>query len=279
MKHILAGCKLNLGLQVLARRQDGYHIIRSCFLPLSFPRDELCIIPTTDKDLIIQCSLPITGENILQKTYTVYAEYTGIKKGIKVILKKGIPMGGGLGGGSSDAACFLKWLNEYNKTSLKNSELFDLAKKIGADVPFFLINKPSLVCGIGDEITPIETFPEFWIVIVYPDININTGWVFKKYDQENEQEKSLTNLVVKDRDFFLGNTWGLNFKNDLEKVVLKKYPQLKNLKEKLYELNANFAAMSGSGSTVYGIFTNADDAKNSVKILNKSYRNIFFAKS
>lgn len=283
MTALRPGCKINLGLKITGRRKDGYHLLSSLFAPLSVPADTLFVERINGSRLLLECDRDFGSENILHKTYRIFCEKTGCHPGVKAILKKRIPAGAGLGGGSSDAASFLKWLNQEFGSPLAEKELYEAAAAIGADVPFFILNRPALVQGIGEIVMPIDGFPRLNLVIVFPGIHIDTAWAFKTYDEEFAPpaltEKNLTNLAAMDREFLPGQRGDSLPANDLEKTVLKHFPQLGELKRLFLEYGASGAGMSGSGSAMYGIFNTCEKAKAAAGCLRCSFKYVYFAKT
>ena len=283
MTRLRPGCKINLGLKITGRRKDGYHLLASLFVPLSFPADTLVLEKTNGVGFILECDANFGRENILDKTYSFFCEKTGFNPGVRAILIKRIPTGAGLGGGSSDAASFLKWLNQESGSPLAEGELNETAAAIGADVPFFLLNKPAFVQGIGEIITPVENFPRLNIVLAFPEVQIGTAWAFKTYDEEYAPpvltEKNLTNPAAMDREFLPGQRGIPLPANDLEKTVLKHFPQLGELKSLLLEYGASGAGMSGSGSAMYGIYDSGEKALQAARSLRKRFKYVYFAKT
>ncbi|MDE5878995.1 MAG: 4-(cytidine 5'-diphospho)-2-C-methyl-D-erythritol kinase, partial [Desulfovibrio sp.] len=164
-----AGCKVNLGLRVLGRRPDGYHELDSVFWPLAAPRDELEIRLAPGADITVRCDVPGIDptRNTLTKAHAAFTALTGEAPGLEVTLKKRIPSGAGLGGGSSDAAALLLWLNSRLARPLSREQLGQAALSVGADVPFFLYGRPSRVRGIGERVEPLpEPFPHLFLVLV-----------------------------------------------------------------------------------------------------------------
>lgn len=270
------GCKLNLDLHLTGITEKGFHFIDSLFVPISSPCDELNLENIKEEEgLKIQCDTLDNQNNILLKTYKLYGEATNFRPGVFARLIKHIPTGAGLGGGSSDAAAFLKWLNEINNLQpLSIQKLILLAKKIGADVPFFIMNKPCIVNGIGEILNPVR-LASFYVALIVPDIFILTKWAFNKFDDLHENFPDLLKkgLTKEDR---LNYKFFSDFQNDLEETVFAEYPELREIKRKLLDLGAQSAAMSGSGSSIFGVFENRAAAENCVNIMKKTYKHVYF---
>lgn len=246
--------KINLGLNIISRREDGYHNLSSCFLPVAW-KDALEIIPATS--LQFQSSgLDIPGgteSNLCVKAYELLKAEYDIPP-VHMHLHKVLPMGAGLGGGSSDGAFALKLLNNQFDLQLPTTQLEAFAKSLGADCPFFIDNKPKLVQGIGEIIQPIEVdLSDHRIVVVFPGIHVNTRTAFE-------------GIVPKEPDYDLNTVlqqppskWQGVLTNDFEENVFAAHPEIREIKERLLNLGAEYASMTGTGSAVYGIFRKKSD--------------------
>ena len=275
MIHLTAGCNVNLGLHVVGVRADGYHELDSLFYPLPTPCDHLEIRETGRQGIVLRCDEPGVNpeHNTLTRAYAAFVKETGGAPGIAVHLRKGIPLGSGLGGGSSDAASLLLWLNERADLPLDAAGLARAALAVGADAPFFLYNQPCRVQGIGEILTPMDyDFSGLRLVLVCPEIHVDTAWAFARYDalfphaDRTAAQNSLTKSPCEANGTFLsgaGNaTWSVwDIRNDLEAAVFPQYPQLAAIKADLLRLGADTACMSGSGSSVLGLFSRAAAAK------------------
>jgi 4-diphosphocytidyl-2-C-methyl-D-erythritol kinase len=251
---VFPGCKINLGLNVIEKRTDGFHNIETVFYPINW-KDALEVIPSkTVQNIEISTSgLPIKigqkEENILYKAWSLMAKAHKIPL-LEVYLHKSLPMGAGLGGGSSDAASFLKILDQKFDLKVPKSELLEMARSLGADCAFFIENAPVFASQKGDVFEKIELdLSAYHILIVYPAINSNTK---EAYEGVNPT-KPLRNV----KDIVLNEpieNWKSSLINDFEKSIFKKYPEVEALKRKLYDSGAIYASMSGSGSACFGIF-------------------------
>ncbi len=242
--------KINLGLNVLSKRSDGYHNIESLFCPL-FLQDALEILPTsgafefTSSGLKLDCALE---NNIVVKAYRLLATDHHLPS-VKIHLHKNIPFGAGLGGGSADAAFTLKMLNEMFDLQLSESQLVNYASQLGADCAFFIKNKPAIAGGIGDVLTPFDLNLSGWhLLVVKPDIHVSTLEAYR-YVVPLIPVESLSVVLEKPVDM-----WRDSLKNDFEASVFKQYPALEMVKKQLYDAGAVYASMSGSGSSIYGLF-------------------------
>lgn len=249
--------KINIGLNVVERREDGYHNIETIFYPIGL-HDVLNVeISDTCSDYSFSNSgIHISGdpeENLIVKAYRLIKKNHQIPP-IDISLLKQIPFGAGLGGGSSDGAFMLKTLNELFQLKITPKKLETLAAKLGADCPFFIRNQPVFASGIGNVFTPIElSLKGYWLLLVKPDIHVSTPDAYAGVTPSKPQI-SLTELVKKPID-----EWKESVVNDFEKSVFAKFPVIEELKNQIYDLGAKYASMSGSGSSVYGIFETRPD--------------------
>ncbi len=261
-------CKINLGLHILGKREDGFHNLETVFYPVPF-RDALELMPSTGKTNPIEFTgtgLVVNGnseDNLCAKAYHLLKKDLPQLPAVKIHLHKAIPMGAGLGGGSADAAFMLKLLNERFQLNLSTAQLINYALQLGSDCPFFIINKPCLATGRGEvlEETTVD-LSAYTIVLINPGIHINTGWAFSKI---------IPALPVKSIKAIIEqpvNSWKEELKNDFETAVFNAHPAIKEIKETLYAQGAVYAAMSGSGSTVFGIFNTSFDIS---KLKNRDY--------
>ena len=243
-------CKINLGLNILHKRPDGYHDIATCFYPIPWT-DILEIIPS-DK-LAFTCSgnsIPgNANDNLCLKAYRLLNNDFNIPP-VKIHLHKIIPMGAGLGGGSSDAAFTLKMLNEIYALRLSEDKLHHYAAQLGSDCAFFLQSKPMLGYGRGEILTEVEVdLQGKFMVIVKPDVHVATAEAYAGVQPKVPVVE--LHHIVEGHGF---NTWRDLLTNDFESSVFKKYPVIKDIKDSLYVLGAVYASMSGSGSAVFGVF-------------------------
>lgn len=242
-------CKINLGLQVVSKRPDGFHNIETCFYPVPW-HDVLEIIPSGNFHFT-HSGIPIPDDpegNLCVRAYTKLKELYDLPP-VNMHLHKIIPMGAGLGGGSSDAAHALKTLNTLFSLGLPMQQLSEIASQLGSDCSFFLQNTPMLGSGRGEVLNPIDiTLNGKFMVIIKPEIHVSTADAYKGVIPD-VPKNSLGDILTGDI-----KQWKNLLVNDFEESVFSKYPQIKGLKEKLYEKGAWYASMSGSGSSVFGLF-------------------------
>ncbi len=274
---MLAPAKLNLLLKITGQRIDGYHELVSVLVPVAL-YDKLKI-SKLERGLKVYWSgreLPKGQNNLVNRAAISFFEKTGIRKGAKITAIKKIPVSSGLGGGSSDAAATLKGLNQLWGNSLSSGDLERLALSLGADVPFFLLQRPSIARGIGEILQPMKSFPSFWYVIVSPSLMVSTAWVYKriKLQLTNKKSQSIVNFSKK----AIFNIPEL-LSNDLEGVTLGKYPFLCSIKDSLIELGALGALMTGSGPSIFGLFDSSRKAYEAGKIIGlQNERDVFVVK-
>mgnify|MGYP003393887137 FL=1 len=284
---LLAPAKINLFLEVVDKRIDGYHNIRTIFQKielfdeLSFEEEDNGILLTVEG-----ASLPTGHENIVYKAVKGIMDYANIKKGIRIHIKKNIPVGAGLGGGSSDAAAALLGACSLWNISITLNELLVIAADLGADVPFFLHGASALGLGRGDELYPINLPWQMRLLIVNPCIEISTASVYEKYDSLNNNAKMLLTKDEKDikikcfmhSETSVENIGGFLY-NDLEAVVLRDYPVVRELKAELIKQGAAGSLMTGSGPTVFGVFLDEKEAVKGASEFEKRGYKVWVAKT
>ncbi len=249
-------CKINLGLHILGKREDGFHNLETVFYPLQI-KDALEIItaPSADPIQFTQSGLTVQGsnaDNICVKAYQLLQKDFPQITGIKMHLHKAIPMGAGLGGGSADGAFALLLLNTKFKLGLSQQQLISYALHLGSDCPFFIINKPCFASGRGEIMEPVAIdLSKYTIAVVNPGIHVNTGWAFQQLKRTTATAGHHDLKTVLQQPI---SSWKEILQNDFETPVFAAHPEIQFIKDRLYQLGAHYAAMSGSGSTVFGIF-------------------------
>lgn len=254
--------KINLGLNIIEKRDDGYHNIQSIFYPIPL-RDALEVIEnkesSSNRITFTSSGIPIPGDitnNLCYYAYHLIANDYALPN-IKVHLHKHIPIGAGLGGGSADAAFFIKLLNDKFDLGLAWGEMHNYARQLGSDCSFFITNKPAFVQGKGDNYEAIKLdLSDYYFALIYPSIHINTAKAYSGVIPKtpiNSLEQDILNLPLEQ--------WKNNIHNDFEDSIFPQFLEIKTIKEKLYSSGAIYASMSGSGSSVYGIFKNKTDLK------------------
>lgn len=242
-------CKINLGLNVLRKKHDGYHDIDTCFLPIPFT-DILEIIPSRDFSFSLS-GIAIPGsedDNICVKAYRLLKEKFHLSD-VSIHLHKNVPTGAGLGGGSADGAYTLRSVNEVFDLGLSQTDLARFAATLGSDCPFFVYDSPMLGKGRGDLLTPVTlSLTGLYFILVNPGIHVSTAEAYSAIVPVTPATRiaDIISLPV--------GEWRGKLKNDFEESVFRKYPEIENIKTQFYESGALYASMSGSGSSLYGIF-------------------------
>ena len=270
---IRAPAKINLSLRVVGKRRDGYHLLDTVMIPVGL-YDEIEISrPKTrgrkTKGLTVTCDHPLVPSGKQNLAYQAAALLLGRRAGrtpLHIHIRKNIPVGAGLGGGSSDAAATLRALNRLFHLKKSRRQLLSLAASLGADVPFFISGRPARARGIGDELSSLRSMRRLWVVILYPGFSVSTGWVYRNLSFKLTKgiENTSLNFSARARKELVRS-----LVNDLEKVVFRHYPQVAFLKKRLVQEGAAGALMSGSGSSVFGIFFAGDKAKKAFLRLRK----------
>ena len=259
-----AYAKINLGLDVLKRREDGYHEVKMVMQTIGIC-DELIISTSADTvgvNLIADVdNLPLDGSNLIVKAANLMIERYNLKQGIEVKLIKNIPMAAGLAGGSSDAAATLRGINRLFGLGLTDEELCKTAVKIGADVPFCVLGGTYLSEGIGEKLTKLDDAPQCTVLVAKPKFGISTGYVYanlhvEKIEKHPDMDAVLESLANKDIKGVASN-----MENILENVSVREYPIIGDIKELMKKHGALNALMSGSGPTVFGLFDNKANAE------------------
>ena len=241
--------KINLGLRIVEKRQDGYHNIETCFYPIPL-RDALEIVPATDFSFT-QTGLSLDSApdyNLVMKALNLFREKYDVPP-LSIFLKKAIPIGSGLGGGSADAAFMLRLLNTYTSQNLSDKELEIMAAEIGADCPFFIQNMPVIASGIGNIFDSIAlSLQGYRLCVIKPDLAVSTQ---EAYDSIIPAKPSVSLQEILQRPV---KEWKETLTNDFEPYIFQKHPIIAEIKSYLYARKAIYAAMSGSGSAVFGLF-------------------------
>lgn len=242
--------KINLGLHVLEKLSTGYHRIETgfCFIEWS---DRFEVKSSESYKLTLQDSdIPVDDSNLVTIAYNTFDKYVGLKNHYSFSITKNIPAGAGLGGGSSNAALTLRILNKLEKTGLSTDDLIDLSRDIGADVPFFIKGKPGIGTGLGQEIEPCNIQPEGWILSIFPGFESSTPEAYQNCIANPKPEFSIKDILLEEEI----DEWRYLLQNDLEPPVIARNEMIGNIKDQLYEFGTAYSAMSGSGSTIFGIF-------------------------
>jgi len=243
-------CKINLGLSILAKRADGYHELETVFYPIAIS-DALEILPAANLTMT-QSGIAVPGDpaqNLCLKAYHLLKKDFPTLPAVQMHLHKNIPMGAGLGGGSSDGTAALIILNQQFSLGLNDQQLIDYASQLGSDCPFFVYNKACHAKGRGEVLKPITLdLSNYQFLLVHPGVHIATAWAFQQLKPHSKSE-SIQAIIEKPI-----TDWKNYLINDFEAPVFKAEPKLLVIKDQLYQLGAIYASMSGSGSSLFGIF-------------------------
>ncbi len=253
---VFPNCKINLGLQISGKREDGFHNIETVFYPIPL-KDALEIIPFENREQVIFSSSGTKISGVTKNNLIVLAYYL-IKKdfpdlpAVKIHLHKNIPIGAGLGGGSADGAFALQLLNQLFSLNLTREKLLDYSLQLGSDCPFFILNTPCIGMGRGEILEEIKLdLSGYKILLINPGTHINTGEAFANLNLKTKPSTQSSLKLIINQPI---ESWKNLLKNDFELGVFKKFPFIKIIKDSLYAQGAVFAAMSGTGSTVFGLF-------------------------
>ena len=248
--HLESPAKVNLRLEILKKREDGYHELRTIFQKISL-HDTLRFSLRKGRGVSIATDhpeLPIGKNNLVYKAVQSMMKVSGYRGGVDIEIEKRIPLGAGLGGGSSNAATTLRALNHLLEMDLREKELMRMGLEIGADVPFFFLKGAAIGSGIGERLRKVE-LPDLWYVLIYPNFEVSTRWAYRNFVLTNQQFHLNLRGLLKTPE-------GISriLLNHLEAVVSKKYSQIGLMKKTLFSAGALGALMTGSGPTVFGLF-------------------------
>jgi len=264
-----APAKVNYRLDVLGKRADGYHELRMVMQRVDLC-DDLDITLTETPGIRVVCGsagVPDGPGNIAWRAADALLKLSGRKEGIDISITKRIPVAAGLGGGSSDAASVLMGVNELLELGLSDQRLMEIGVKLGADVPFFIFKKPALAEGIGDQLTALDQVPLLWVVLVNPGIHVSTAWVYQNLALTSKEAVAIISRSYSSLDEVCAL-----LSNDLEPVTCGRFPLVGELKELLIAEGAKASLMSGSGSTVFGLFADEGTARRAAAEISKARR-------
>lgn len=277
---IKAYAKINLSLDVVGKREDGYHLLRMIMQSIDL-FDEI-IIEKLDNGIIIQSDkpyIPNDERNLAYKAAKIFIDYFGINEGVKIFIKKNIPVAAGMAGGSTDAAAVLKGMAKLFEINVEEGKLMDLGLKIGADIPFCVKGGTALCEGVGEDITPLRAFKNHRLVIVKPNFGLSTKDVYNNLDInkifKHPKTDKLIEAIEKEDVLFISE----NMTNVLENVSFRKYNILRDIKGKIVSMGALGSLMSGSGPTVFGIFNDEMKAQQCFKYFKGKYSQVYLSKT
>ncbi len=279
-KQMKAMAKINLGLDVLGRRADGYHELRMVMQSVRL-YDRLTLRESAKPGIRLSTNLrflPTGPENLVCRAAQLMTDEFGIREGLDISLYKFIPVSAGLGGGSSDAAAVLVGMNQMYHLGLSTGELMERGLKLGADVPFCVLRRTALAEGVGEKLTPLENAPRACVLLAKPPVHVSTRSVYEELDRSaheaphpdiDGQLQAIRDQDLKKMASLMGNV--------LESVTIPAFPEIRQIKEQMIELGAAGAMMSGSGPTVFGLFEDRAAAENACAVLRAGSlaRNVF----
>ena len=259
---LFAPAKVNLNLRITGRRDDGYHLLDSLMVPISLGDDvEISRADGPPQSVTVHADspdVPPGEENTVHRAAQAFYGRTGRSEPVAVSIRKRIPIGAGLGGGSTDAAATLRGMNDLLGTGLTTGDLLALAVSVGADVPFFIRGEAARARGIGERLSPAGPLPRLWMVVLFPNFPVSTAWVYRNLRFKLTKPSRNNNLI---ENLDTPHEVAQVMVNDLEKVTIGRYPPIARLKRRLDEEGAIGSLMSGSGSSVFGVFADKADAE------------------
>jgi 4-diphosphocytidyl-2-C-methyl-D-erythritol kinase len=258
--------KINLGLEITGKRADGYHNLKTIFQTVDL-FDIIEIKKNRSGTIHLEGDDPTVEwdrGNTIFKAFAVMYETFKLHQGFDIFVKKKIPGGSGLGGGSSNAAVILLFLNEYFRLNLQIEDLIDIGVKIGADVPFFLLGGTVMAEGIGEKMTPLENLEERRITMVIPAIKVPTGLIFSHFNLTTKPIKSKIDTFITSKKLEV-------LENNLEKTTFELFPGVSMIKKKMQAMGFKLVLMSGSGAAVYGVHHRGTDAQGVLHELEKDF--------
>lgn len=274
--------KINLSIDVLGKREDGYHLVEMIMQTIDL-FDKIKIFSLKEDTIIIESNsldIPLDSANIVYKAADLIKKQYNIKKGVKIIIEKNIPIAAGMAGGSSNAAAVLVGLNQLWQLNLSENKLKELGLKLGADVPFCIGGQTALAENIGEKLTKIDGLSEdIFILVCKPELFVSTKEIYEEIDskiiEKRPNNKLLIQLLKENKIQQIAD----NMYNVLEEVTREKYPVIKEIEKIMMENDALGSMMSGSGPTVFGLYKNREDAENCKNKLLKKFSQVYIVKS
>lgn len=277
---IRANAKINLSLDIVGKRDDGYHLLEMVMQSIDLHDDVQ--LEEIEEGIVLACDknyIPLDNRNIAYKAAELLIRTYGIKKGVSIKINKNIPVAAGLAGGSTDAAAVLKGMNELFKLNLTEEELMALGLRLGADVPFCIKGGTCLCTGIGEKIEVLEPFKDQIVLLVKPPFGVSTREAYGGFELDKIKKHVETKKLISAMNSLDLTLMNYHMRNLLENVILRKHPMVKNLKQNLMRLGAKTSLMSGSGPTVYGIFDDLEKAKNAMVFFDKGGNEVILTKT
>ncbi len=270
--------KINLFLEVLGERGDGYHQIITLMQAV-----DLCdklVLRKRKSGVTVSCDhprCPSDERNLAFRAASMLLEEEKMKPGVSICIRKQIPVSAGLGGGSSNAAATLKGMNRLFGLQLSREKLHALACQIGSDVPFFLYSGQAVASGRGEQIEPVVVYTDYWLVIVFPGFEVSTGWAYQNAKISLTRKEKVVNYEILETNVGFYDALP-HFENDLEEAVVRKHPVVREVKDALRRSGALKSSMSGSGPTVYGVFDQKPQAEEVARKLSRGDWQVFLTR-
>lgn len=277
---VKAFAKINLSLDIVGKREDGYHLLEMVMQNVDLHDD--IIIEQIEEGIMLTCNkayVPVDERNIAYKAAKLLMDTKGIRKGVRIDITKRIPVAAGLAGGSADAAAVLKGMNELFDLKMSTEELMEEGLKLGADVPYCIVGGTCLCEGVGEVVTPLKPFRGHTILLVKPSFGVSTKEAYGLFELDRINRHVETGKLIKAMEDDDLN--GVNYysRNLLENVVLPRYPILKSIKQMLSRNGSIVTLMSGSGPTIYGIFRDVSAAENAARALNRNNNEVILTRT
>ncbi len=264
--NISAPAKINLGLDILHRRPDGFHDIDTVMVPISLVDSLQLQLAESEQFSCSDPGLPMDTGNLVIRALRLFEQKSGINTSLQVHLEKRIPAGAGLGGGSSDAVAMLRGVNHLYKEPLQFDALLEIATRLGSDIPFFLYDSPCRASGRGELLRRVD-FPTLAGVVIYPGFSISTAIAYQSVDLSLTSASRFNSLRSFEKSGFTLTDWQAAISNDFELTVFQMQPELAHLKQQLYDSGAGYASLSGSGSALYALYDSSYKRDEALRLL------------
>lgn len=277
---VKAFAKINLSLDIVGRREDGYHLLKTIMQKIELY--DLIDVNKADRGINLSCNklyLPTDSKNLAYKVADIFLKTYGIDSGVNINIKKFIPVSAGLAGGSTDAAAVLMALRKLYKPNIRDNELAKLGLRLGADIPYCLTGGTALCEGIGERVTKLRRFKDKILVIVKPAFGVSTADVYRSFDMDKVRKHPNTDLILKCIEKNDVRTLSKNMENVLENVTLNKHSIIKSIKQQMIKDGALGSLMSGSGPTVFGFFGDMLRAQLCYDKMKKKYKETFITRT
>ncbi len=271
--NVRAYAKINIGLHILGKRTDGFHDIETVFHQINLY--DTIALHEADSDITFRCddpTLPIDATNLCIRAARLLMDITGSANGVEIHLQKRIPVGAGLGGGSSDAAAVLKGMRKLFGLDISNAELRTLAASLGSDAPFFIDGGSAYATGRGELLETLDLDIPAWILVATPPVSISTAWAYSAVNPTNSTTAREDLRTVLTEYFRRHDALCSRLRNDFEPIVFEHYPEVAAIKHQMLDAGADVALMSGSGSSVFGLFQDEQRAQATEEQLRRDYR-------